>query len=82
MLFQKNYVKVWSEIKKDLLRWEKLQLSLFGRISVVKMIVLLRIIFLFQTIPVLKNNAPFKQWQRDISKFIWQGKEPRVKYKI
>nr|GEZ82414.1 hypothetical protein [Tanacetum cinerariifolium] len=82
MLFQNNYVKVWNEIKKDLLRWERLKLSLLGRISVIKMNVLPKMMFLFQTIPVIISDAPFKEWQKDISKFIWQGKKPRVKYKI
>lgn len=36
MLFQNNYVKIWNEIRKDMLRWGKLQLSLLGRISVMK----------------------------------------------
>lgn len=29
MLYQNNYVKTWNEIKKNMLRQEKLQLSLF-----------------------------------------------------
>lgn len=36
MLYQNNYVKTMNKIKKDVLRWEKLQLSLLGRISVIK----------------------------------------------
>lgn len=53
-------------------RWDKLLLSLLGRISVIKTNVLLRILFLFQTI--IETSVPFKQWQKEISKFVWQGK--------
>ena len=82
MLFQNNCAKLWSDVKKDLLRWEKLQLSMMGQISVIKMNVLPRMLFLFQTILILTTDLPFKQWQKDISKFIWQGKKPRIKYKL
>lgn len=39
-------------------------------------------IFLFQTTAVLKSDLPFKQRQKDISKFEWQSKKLRVKNKI
>lgn len=37
MLFQNNNVNVCNEVEKDMLRWEKLQLSSLGRISGIKM---------------------------------------------
>lgn len=30
--------------------------------------------FLLQTMPALTTDAPFKQWQKAISKFVWQEK--------
>lgn len=70
MLFQNNYVKVRKDFKQDLLRWDKLQLSLLDRISVIKMNVLSRMLFLFQTVLILTTGAPFKEWQKDISKLV------------
>lgn len=35
-----------------------------------------------QTISVLTTDTKFKQWQKDISKFDWQGKKARIKYKL
>uniref|UniRef100_A0A670HYM7 Reverse transcriptase domain-containing protein n=1 Tax=Podarcis muralis TaxID=64176 RepID=A0A670HYM7_PODMU len=81
-LFKDNYEKCWSEVKKDLDIWSRLKLSLLGRIAVIKMNVLPRMLFLFQTLQILDKMDCFKKWQKDISKFVWQGKKPRIKFKI
>lgn len=38
--------------------------------------------FLFQTIPILGGMNCFKNWRRDIARFIWSGKKPRIKHQI
>uniref|UniRef100_A0A670JIK0 Reverse transcriptase domain-containing protein n=1 Tax=Podarcis muralis TaxID=64176 RepID=A0A670JIK0_PODMU len=81
-LFRDNYEKTWTEVKKDLEIWSNLKLSLLGRIAVIKMNVLPRMLFLFQTLQILDKMDCFKKWQKDISKFVWQGKKPRIKFKI
>ncbi|CAI5767565.1 Hypothetical predicted protein [Podarcis lilfordi] len=80
-LFKDNYDKCWTEVKKDLEIWSRLKLSLLGRIAVIKMNVLPRMLFLFQTLQILDKMDCFKKWQKDISKFVWQGKKPRIKFK-
>lgn len=81
-LFKNNYEIVWKGIKKDIETWGRLRLSFWGRIATIKMSVLPRILFLFQNIPVIKGTRIFKVWHREISKFIWQGKKPRIKFKL
>uniref|UniRef100_A0A670KHH1 Reverse transcriptase domain-containing protein n=1 Tax=Podarcis muralis TaxID=64176 RepID=A0A670KHH1_PODMU len=81
-LFKDNYDKCWTEVKKDLETWSRLKLSLLGRIAVIKMNVLPRMLFLFQTLQILDKMDCFKRWQKDISKFVWQGKKPRINFKI
>uniref|UniRef100_A0A670HML6 Reverse transcriptase domain-containing protein n=1 Tax=Podarcis muralis TaxID=64176 RepID=A0A670HML6_PODMU len=81
-LFKDNYEKCWSEIKKDLETWSRVKLSLLGRIAAIKMNVLPKMLFLFQTLQIVDRVECFGRWQRDISKFVWQGKKPRIKFKI
>lgn len=67
---------------KDTLRWEKRKLSLLGRIYVIKMKVLPRMTFMFQIIPILTMDTPFKQWQKDISKFVRQVEKAQVELQL
>lgn len=40
-----------------------------------------KVLFLLQTIPVVKGAKQFEVWQNKISKFIWMGKRTRIKMK-
>uniref|UniRef100_A0A670ICM2 Reverse transcriptase domain-containing protein n=1 Tax=Podarcis muralis TaxID=64176 RepID=A0A670ICM2_PODMU len=81
-LYQHNYIPVWKGVKRDLEIWARMKLSFWGRISMVKMMILPKLLFLFQTIPIIKGTKIFKEWQRAISRYVWEGKKPRIKFKL
>uniref|UniRef100_A0A670JZL5 Reverse transcriptase domain-containing protein n=1 Tax=Podarcis muralis TaxID=64176 RepID=A0A670JZL5_PODMU len=81
-LVEDNYNKTWRECKRDLDSWSRLQLSWEGRMAAIKMNILPKMIFLFQNIPVIRGTTMFKDWQKTLSRFIWQGKRARIKYKL
>lgn len=80
-LFDANYNKLFKQVKNDLTRWEVLPLSLFGRVETVKMNLLPRLLFLFQSLPIRVPMSIFKMLNKFISQFIWQNKRPRIKLK-
>lgn len=81
-LFEANYGKLIKQIRGDLIRWDILPLSLFGRIETIRMNVLPRLLFLFQALPIRVPISSFKMLNKLISQFIWQHKRSRVKLKI
>ena len=80
-LFKANYGKLMGHIKADLTRWEILPLSLIGRIETIRMNILPRLLFLFQSLPIYVPASTFTILDKWLSKFIWQSKRPRLKFK-
>uniref|UniRef100_A0A670HYC8 Reverse transcriptase domain-containing protein n=1 Tax=Podarcis muralis TaxID=64176 RepID=A0A670HYC8_PODMU len=81
-LIEDNYSPTWNKVKKDLDVWSKVKLSWLGRMEAIKMNVLPRMLFLFQNIPVIRGSKIFKEWQKILSRFIWQGRRPRIRFKL
>ena len=51
-LYVVNYKKSFEAFRDELARWDVLPLSLLGRVETVKMNLLPRLLFLFQSLPV------------------------------
>uniref|UniRef100_A0A670I8A5 Reverse transcriptase domain-containing protein n=1 Tax=Podarcis muralis TaxID=64176 RepID=A0A670I8A5_PODMU len=81
-LIEDNYTMTWNKVKKDLDAWSRVNLSWLGRMEAIKMNILPKMLFLFQNIPVIRGTKIFKDWQKVLSRFIWQGRRPRIRYKL
>lgn len=81
-LYENNYRTMWQKVSMDLKKWDKLNLSLSGRIAVIKMNILPRLIFLFMNLPIITNNGIFRDWNKELGKFVWRGKKARIKWII
>lgn len=78
-LFKCNMVPALEKAKQDLDRWSLLPISLAGRKNSVKMTILPRLLFLFQTVPVFVPKKIFKNLDTCISSFIWNKNIPRIR---
>lgn len=82
LIIAENYDILFSKIKSDLTRWNLIPfLGLGQRVEVIKMNLLPRLLYLFQNIPVELPKGKFQELDKLISRFIWQGKKPRIRYK-
>lgn len=79
-LYDNNYSNIDTNITKDLERWSTYPIELIDRINAVKMNILPRLLYLFLSLPVKIPKSQFQKWDKLISRFIWAGKRPRVRY--
>lgn len=79
-LFNINYTPLVGRIKKDLITWHSLPISFLGRINVIRMNILPKFLYLFQSLPCYLANPFFKDINKHLSKFIWNNKMPRINF--
>lgn len=77
-----NFTPICTSVKRDLERWQNLPLSLIGRISLIKMNVLPRLLYPLQMLPLYLSKKINLDLEKAFSKFIWQGKKSRQRRKI
>ena len=78
-LLKANFTPLLERTQQDLTRWSTMPLSLAGRISIIKMNILPKFLFLFQCIPYFLTKAFFTKLDSLISSFIWNNKTPRIR---
>ena len=78
-LFNKNLKPALTKAKEDLMRWESLPISLAGRVNSVKMVIMPRLLYYFNTNPTFIPKSFFKELDKHISTFIWSKKIPRIR---
>lgn len=80
-LWKLNISPTICAVKRDLQRWSNLPLSFMGRISLIKMNVLPRILYPLQMLPLWMPRKVASSIEKLFSEFVWHGKKPREKNK-
>ncbi|MBZ3887164.1 LINE-1 retrotransposable element ORF2 protein [Sciurus carolinensis] len=77
-LYNENYKTLKKEIEEDLRRWKDLPCSWIGRINIVKMAIVPKVLYRFNAIPIKIPMTYLREIEQAIMKFIWKNKKPRV----
>lgn len=80
-LYLINYIPLLKKIKEELEHWKLLPISFLGRTNVIKMNVLPRFSYLFQSLPCYLDKTFFKSVNKMLTSFIWKNSSPRIAFK-
>lgn len=81
-VFVLNHAPMVRQFRFDFQQWNREIFTWFGRINIIKMNIMPRLLYLFQTLPIKIPISFLRDIRSEFMKFIWAGKPARLRRNI